>query len=131
MNKIVLIVDDDPIVRLIIQKMVHNMDSSVNCHQCDNGEVGLAVLETLQNSTNIIVVLLDINMPVLNGWGFLDSLQKINLDSFNKFQLYIITSSTDESDKLKAQSYPVIKRFYHKPLSKQDIEEILDSHEIT
>ena len=131
MNKTVLIVDDDTIVRLVIQKMIHKLDGSVNCHQCDNGVVGLAVLETLQNSTDIIVVLLDINMPVLNGWGFLDGLQNINLDSFNKFQLYIVTSSTDESDKLKAQSYPVIKKLYHKPLSKQDVTEILNSAEIT
>lgn len=131
MNKKVLIVDDDPIVRIIIQKMIHNLDSSVFCYQCDNGEVGLSVLETLQNATDTIVVLLDINMPVLNGWEFLESLKKINLDSFNIFQLYIVTSSTDESDKLKAQSYPVVKGLYHKPVSKQDIAEILDFHEIT
>ena len=131
MKRILLIVDDDPIVRLMIQRMVHNIDSSVNCHQCDDGKVGLAVLETLQNSPDFIIVLLDINMPVLNGWGFLDSLKKINLDSFNKFQLYIITSSIDESDKLKAQSYPVIMRLYHKPLSKLDIKEILDFNETT
>ena len=130
MNKTVLIVDDDPIVRFILQKMIHNFDSSVNCYQCDNGEVGLSQLETLRNTTDAIVVLLDINMPVLNGWEFLDSLPKINLNSFSKFQLYILTSSTDETDKLKAQSYPVIKKFYHKPLSKQHIEEILDSLEI-
>lgn len=131
MNKTVLIVDDDPIVRLIIQKMIHNLDSSVNCLQCDNGEEGLTVLETLQSSTHTVVVLLDINMPVLNGWGFLDSLPKINLDSFNRFRLYIVTSSTDESDKVKAHSYPVIKKLYHKPLSKQDIKEILNSDELS
>lgn len=128
MNKTILIVDDDPIVRMIIQKMIHNMDSSVNCYQCDNGEVALSVLETLRMTIDDIVVLLDINMPVLNGWGFLDNLKKINLNSFTKFQLYILTSSTDESDMLKAQSYPVIRKFYHKPLTKQDIEEILNSH---
>lgn len=130
MNKIVLIVDDDPIVRFVIQKMIHKLDDSVYCHHCDNGEMGLAVLETLQNSNDTIVVLLDINMPVLNGWGFLDGLQKIKPESFNKFQLYIVTSSTDESDKLKSQSYPVIKKLYHKPLSKQDIEEILNLDDI-
>lgn len=108
MNKTVLIVDDDPVVRLVIQKMIHNLDSSVNYLQCDNGKEGLAPLETLQSSTNTVVVFLDINMPVLNGWEFLDSLSKINLDSFIRFQLYIVTSSTDESDKLKAQTYPVI-----------------------
>lgn len=131
MNKTVLIVDDDPIVRLVIQKMIHNIDSSVNCLQCDNGEVGLSALETLRNPMDAIIVLLDINMPVLNGWGFLDSLQKININTFNKFHLYIVTSSTDERDKLKAQSYPVIKKFYNKPLSKQDVIEILNSDELS
>ncbi|APS40237.1 response regulator transcription factor [Salegentibacter sp. T436] len=87
MKKTVLIVDDDPIVRLVIQRMIHNLDSSVNCLQGDNGAVGLALLETLLNSTDAIVVLLDINMPVLNGWEFLDSLEQINFGPFNKLQL--------------------------------------------
>ena len=131
MKKTVLIVDDDPIVRLVIQRMIHNLDSSVNCLQGDNGAVGLALLETLQNSTDAIVVLLDINMPVLNGWEFLESLEKINLGPFNKLQLCIVTSSTDDCDNLKAQSYSLINKVYHKPLSKLDIEEILDLHETT
>lgn len=130
MSKTLLIVDDDPIVRLIIQKMVHKSDNSVICYQCDNGQIGLEVLEKLLTETGVIVVLLDINMPVLNGWQFLDGLQKINLNSISQFHLYMITSSTDQSDKLKAQSYPVIKMLYHKPLSKQDIEMILGSSEI-
>lgn len=128
MNKTVLLVDDDPIVRLIIQKMIHNFDNLVNCLPCANGQVGLSVLATLQNTTqDAIVVLLDINMPVVNGWEFLDSLPDINLESFSTFKLFIVTSSTDESDIVKAQSYPVIKKFYHKPLSKQAIAEILES----
>ena len=109
--------------------MVHKCDSSVNCHQCDNGAVGLEVLDTLRTASSQIVVLLDINMPVLNGWEFLDGLQKINLDTFTEFGIYLITSSTDRSDKLKAQLYPVIKKLYHKPLSKQDIGEMLDFDE--
>ena len=130
MNKTVIIVDDDPIVRLVIQRMMYNIDSSVNCHQCENGEVGLSVIEKLQNVTDYVVVLLDINMPVLNGWQFLDRLQQMSIVASNKFQLYMITSSTDASDKIKAQSYPVIKKFYHKPLSNQDLKEILIFNEL-
>lgn len=131
MNKTVLLVDDDPIVRFVIQKMIHKLDGSVYCHHCDNGEMGLAVLETLQNSNDAIVVLLDINMPVLNGWKFLDSLQRTNPGPLNKLHLFIVTSSTDESDRLKAQSYPLIKKVYHKPLTKQNIIEILNPDDIT
>ncbi len=57
-----LLVDDDPVAGLLIQKMIHKIDGSVNCHQYNNGEEGL---------------------------------QKINLDSFHTFHLYILTSSTD------------------------------------
>ncbi|MCF2502596.1 response regulator [Dyadobacter sp. CY107] len=129
MNKVIVIVDDDPIVRLVIQRMVHNIDSSITCHQCENGEVGLLRIE-LQNITDYIVVLLDINMPVLNGWEFLDRLQQLNIVASDKFKLYMITSSTDASDKIKARSYPVIKKLYPKPLSKQDLKEILISNEM-
>ncbi|TLU99568.1 response regulator [Dyadobacter luticola] len=125
MNITVVIVDDDPIVRLVIQRMIHNIDSSVSCRQCDNGEVGLSVIEKLQNVADNVIVLLDINMPVLNGWEFLDRLQQINIVASDKFQLYMITSSTDTSDKIKARSYPVIKKLYPKPLSNQDLKEIL------
>lgn len=130
MNKTVIIIDDDPIVRLVTERMVHNIDSSVNCHQCDNGEVGLSTIERLQNATDYFVVLLDINMPVLNGWEFLDRLQQLNIVASDKFKLYMFTSSTDASDKIKARSYPVIKRLYPKPLSKQDLKEILISNEM-
>jgi len=130
MNRTVVIVDDDPIVRLVTQRMMYNIDSSVSCHQCENGEVGLSVIEKLQNVTDYVVVLLDITMPVLNGWQFLDRLQQINIVANDKFQLYMITSSTDESDKIKARSYPVIKKLYHKPLSNQDLKEILFSNEM-
>lgn len=125
MNTSVVIVDDDPIIRLVIQRMVRNIDSSVDCHQCENGEVGLSTIEKLQNVTDYIIVLLDINMPVLNGWEFLGRLQQINIVASNNFQLYMITSSTDASDKIKARSYPVIKKLYTKPLSNQDLKEIL------
>lgn len=62
-----------------------------------------------------MVLMLDITMPRLNAWEFLDRLQKINLYILSQFRFYLITSSTDHCDKLKAQSYPVIEDLYHRP----------------
>ncbi len=129
MNKTVLIVDDDPIVRMIIQKMIQIVDTTAICYPCENGEVGLYTLIKLQESANTVIVLLDINMPILDGWGFLDQMQKRTLAKIDKTQLYIVSSSTDESDKLKSKTYPIIKKFYNKPLSKQDIQDILKTDE--
>ncbi|MCH8567834.1 MAG: response regulator [Balneolales bacterium] len=127
MNKTVLIIDDDPIIRIILQKMIQIVDASAICYQFENGEVGLSYLKNLKSPLEHLIVLLDINMPVLDAWGFLDELQKISLKSIDNLQFYIVTSSTDESDRIKSQSYPAIIKFYTKPLSKQDVIDILNS----
>lgn len=127
MTKTVLIIDDDPIIRKIIQKMIYIVDVSVICYHCENGEVGLSFLKKLQGSTDPVIVLLDINMPILDGWGVLDEVEKMNLEMIDNVKFYIVSSSTDDSDKLKSQGYPLIKKFYSKPLSKQDIIAVLNS----
>ncbi|MCC5930917.1 MAG: response regulator [Cyclobacteriaceae bacterium] len=127
MNKKFLIIDDDPIIRILIQKMIEVLDESVNCYPYENGETGLSALKALETSADTIFVLLDINMPVLDGWGVLDGLRNMK---FNNLQLYIVTSSTDESDIIKAKEYPFIRKFYHKPILNENIIEILNSHDI-
>lgn len=121
-----IIIDDDPILRIVVQKMVKQIDSSVICHHCENGEVGLRVLETFFNSNRPIMVILDINMPLLDGWSFLDSLENKDTKTIKNIQLYIVSSSTDESDKLRAKNYNLVNKFFHKPLYNADIKEILN-----
>lgn len=121
MNYQVFIIDDDPIYRMICKKMITTLDSSLIINQCENGEVGIEKLEYLKNSDQNIIVLLDINMPVLNGWGFLDKIEKSNLYNINQLNIYIVTSSVDQSDLLKSQQYSFLKGFISKPLSREDI----------
>ena len=125
MAKKIFIIDDDAILRLIIKKMVLKIDNSLSCHQCENGEVGLKELELIKNSEDRVIVLLDINMPILDGWGFLDRLEECNAYNIKLLDLYILSSSTDESDKLKASQYKVVKKFFHKPLNNVDLIEVL------
>ncbi len=126
MNKIVLIIDDDPILRVIIQKLIYIVDTSVTCYHCENGDVGLSTLNRLNEVAENVIVLLDINMPAYDGWFFLDGLQKMNLENLEKIAFYIISSSIDESDKIKSGTYSLIRKFYSKPLSKLDIIEFLN-----
>ncbi len=122
----IFIIDDDPIFRMILQKMIYNIEPSAICHHFEDGETGLAGLEPLHNSPDNIIILLDINMPVLDGWGLLDRLENSNFYNIQHFNLYIVSSSTDESDKLKAGKYELVQNFYHKPLVKENIIEILN-----
>lgn len=126
MSKTILILDDDPVMRLVIQKMIHLIDTTATCFPFENGEVGLTFLKEFNFYPESLIVLIDINMPVLDGWGFLDELQKLNIEQFKKTKFYIVSSSTDTDDQQKSKDYPMIHRFYHKPLYKQDIIEILN-----
>lgn len=125
MKKTILIIDDDPIVRMIIQQMIQFVDQSVQSQTFENGALGLSFIKSLENTSDDFIILLDINMPVLDGWGFLDGLNTISPEIISKIQLYVVTSSTDKNDQLKATSYKMVDKVYHKPLSKQDLTEIL------
>lgn len=125
MEKELFIIDDDPIYRLIVSKTVNTIDASLIINQCENGEIGLAKLEYLRNSNHEIIVLLDINMPILDGWGFLDEIEKCHFYNLHQLIIYIVSSSTDESDKSRAKRYGFVKDFFHKPLKRAEIKTII------
>ena len=126
MNKIVYIVDDDPIIRFLAEKMMKNVDNSLTFVHCENGKIGLNKLKGYQGKFSDCIVLLDLNMPLLNGWGFLDGINSEYLKDYQSISFYILSSSTDKGDIEKAKQYSLVKRFYHKPLSTADITEILN-----
>ncbi|WP_194975814.1 response regulator [Aquiflexum lacus] len=125
MEKIICIIDDDLIYRLIVQKMIKRNFPSQVCHECENGEEGLKLLSSFQKSPLKIIVLLDINMPVLDGWGFLNKLEENNLYNIQDLSIYLVSSSTDHNDISRANQYGFIKKFIHKPLSSEDLKIIL------
>jgi CheY-like chemotaxis protein len=79
-------------------------------------------VKTLQKLPDYI--LLDINMPIMNGWEFLDEYKRLNLDPLGKSKIYIISSSVFSNDINKARSYPLVKDFISKPLNVEKIKEL-------
>lgn len=127
MNKTIFIIDDDPLIRLIIYKMMNKVDNTLTFVHCENGKIGLEKLKDYQGEFSDCIVLLDLNMPVLDGWGFLDRIESDLLKDLQSLSLYILSSSTDKGDVEKAKQYSIVKKFYHKPLMINNINEILNS----
>jgi len=69
-------------------------------------------------------ILLDINMPIMNGWEFLDEYTRLNIDPSGKSKVFIISSSVFSNDINKARSYPLVKDFISKPLNVDKIVEL-------
>jgi len=125
MEKVIFVIDDDLIYRMIITRMIGEIDNSVLIKECENGEIGILKMLNYGKTTDKMIVLLDINMPILDGWGFLEEIEKLNLNSQMNLAIYMVSSSIDESDLEKSKNYKLIQQFFSKPLERVDLKKII------
>jgi len=116
-NKInLLVIDDDDINIFIIKKIVEKTGYNVNMVAKSNGLLAIDHLKaTLDQDDFPHLILIDINMPVLNGWEFLDVYEELNITK--RVDMYMLSSSVYENDIEKAKTYAKVKGFISKPLS--------------
>jgi CheY-like chemotaxis protein len=115
----ILVVDDDPIARLIIEQNLKLAQIDNEIFSAENGREALNIIK----STKPKIVLLDLNMPVMNGFDLLDSMNEQSIET----NVYIITSSTLQNDRKKSYRYKSVKGFFEKPINKTDIEQVKKS----
>jgi len=128
----ILLVDDDEINNFISIKLIKKAISNANITACLNGRFAIDELTRIQKADPEALpdfILLDINMPIMNGWEFLDEYKRLNIDPTGKSKIYIISSSVFSNDISKARSYPLVKNFVSKPLSVEKIVEMLTGEE--
>lgn len=115
----VLIVDDDKVVSLLHKNSLKASHIKQSPVLCKNGKEALIYLRNADHADKHFLVLLDLNMPVLDGWEFLRKLKQDPLQS--KIYVVVVTSSINKRDFLKAQNYDQVVHFCHKPLSPECI----------
>ncbi len=123
----VLLVDDDEINNFISIKLIKKVLINADIMACLNGKYAIDQLIQIQRtepSNMPDYILLDINMPIMNGWEFLDNFSRLDIDPIGKSKIYIISSSVFSNDINKAKSYPVVKDFVSKPLNVEKIREL-------
>lgn len=123
----VLLVDDDEINNFISIKLIKKALLNTDIIACLNGKYAIDQLIDIQKkdpSKMPDYILLDINMPIMNGWEFLDEYTRLNIDPLGKTKIFIISSSVFSNDINKARSYPLVKDFISKPLNVDKIIEL-------
>ncbi|MFS2187311.1 response regulator [Mucilaginibacter sp. Mucisp84] len=125
----VLLVDDDEINNFISIKLIKKALLNTEIMACLNGKYAIEQLSDIQRKDPNKLpdyILLDINMPIMNGWEFLDEYKRLNLDPLGKSKIYIISSSVFSNDINKARSYPLVRDFISKPLNVEKIKELFE-----
>ena len=117
----IFLVDDDPINNLINKRLLGKIGISENIVEFLEGEEALDKLNDIEADQSVLIFL-DINMPVLNGWEFLD--KYLELYGHRSDKIVILSSSIDYQDRFKAQGYEIVSGFLEKPLTLGKIEEI-------
>ncbi|QWX84353.1 response regulator [Cellulophaga sp. HaHaR_3_176] len=122
----VCIIDDDPIFVYGTKVLLNNNGNFCsNILVYENGREALDVLETMLNTNEFPdVIFLDLNMPVMNGWQFLEKFCKLPRVEFNT-RIYILSSSVDPADIQKAKNYKIVKDFISKPLTADVFSDLL------
>lgn len=128
-NKKIWLIDDDPIYMIIMKKNIAKADLFLPPKSFSNGLDAVVALENLFDSNNLDdlpnIILLDIEMPVLDGWGFMEQIDKHkDLIQKHAISIYISSSSIAFSDKEKARLNPLIVDFMSKPISLDNLNRI-------
>jgi CheY-like chemotaxis protein len=128
--KDVFVIDDDKVFHFIIQKLFSKNNIDVNPSFYLNG---LEAIEKIREKLNLGVnmpdlILLDINMPIMDGWQFLDEFRKTkttNTTATGQTIIYLVSSSNSVTDLNKAKDYQdQIKDYFFKPMSLDDLKKI-------
>ena len=115
--KKICIIDDDPIHIYVTKDAIENTDLCEEVLEYENGKVAYDALVEMNNSNEKLpnLILLDLNMPIWDGWDFLEEFSKLELKE--KVVVFINTSSNDPADERKAKEYSLVNSLIIKPIS--------------
>lgn len=119
-----LIVDDDPVIAFIHENVVAESQLAVQPTSASNGQEALEHISANMAGDVAYLVLLDINMPVMNGWQFLDALDETSFAE--QVYVVVVTSSVDRADHEKARQYERVFDYIEKPISIESCRRIKD-----
>jgi CheY-like chemotaxis protein len=123
--KTVCVIDDDKIYIYGLKKLISIKQLSPNLMEFYNGKEAIDFLTDPENLDTLPdIIFLDINMPVMDGWGFMESFVKIKPQLGKKITIYMVSSSINDEDIQRAKTISDITDYVIKPISPDTLVEL-------
>lgn len=122
-KKIIWVIDDDAIYQIIVNKIIQRSEMFSAVSSFKNGRIAIdALQEALDKNTALPdIILLDINMPIMDGWEFMEEMALIKLKFNKQITVYIVSSSISIEDKNRSKTYADILGYLSKPVTINDL----------
>ena len=117
----ILLIDDDFTTNYLHKKIISKSEIDSPIEIANNGKEGIDKLlelnETIIDNNALVLIFLDLNMPIMDGWNFLEIFEEIKpMLNFN-INLFIVSSSINPNDEARAKNNPHVIDYFPKPLT--------------
>lgn len=122
------VIDDDVIYQFAVKLSLNQLRLARQVHTFSNGELARDFFIASKNEPEALpdVILLDINMPVMDGWDFLDWFKDFKHELPGHIAIFMVSSSIDQRDVAKARSYAEVREYLAKPLTEGSFYEMVE-----
>jgi CheY-like chemotaxis protein len=126
MESKVLLIDDDHMTNYLHKRVISKASLTSSIIVSTNGKEGIEELlkiedADLDNIKSKVIVFLDINMPVMDGWTFLEVFKEIKNKLNFEINIFVLSSSINPDDKARAEKNSFVTKYINKPLNKESI----------
>jgi len=127
----VICIDDDPLCLLLAEVVIKQSNVTNEIHLAESGPAALSLLNNIHSTGNQLaprdlstLIFLDLNMPVMNGWEFLEAFEKNYQHLCGLVKIVILTSSIDTADIIRSRQYKIVSDYIPKPITAEVLKKL-------
>ena len=123
-----IVIDDSKLNCFIAEKLIRNNENSNSVQVFMEATEALEYIKNQPDTESPprTIIIVDIQMPVMNGFEFVESFEKLPESIRRQYDIFMISSSVNESDHNRISNYPSVKKLLLKPLTKEILSHIID-----